>query len=47
MAKYLVILNDNTQQIYNGYTQEELVNTLYEQGVTDADVFILDEENKI
>lgn len=46
MAKYLVVLNDNTQQIYNGYTQDQIVDTLQKQGVTDADVYVLEEDTE-
>lgn len=46
MDRFLVISKDKGEQIYNGYTQEELINTLHEQGITDADIFILGEDNK-
>ena len=39
--KYLVILKDGSQHIYNGYTKDELVDTLHSQNITEADVYIL------
>lgn len=45
MSKYLVIWGENSEHnsIYTGYSQDDIINQLTKDGITDADVFIMED----